>query len=364
MITSYEIEFLPVGNGEKSGDCILFHYFEDGIEKIIAYDGGTRKSGEAMVAHIKKYYGTHKIDYLINSHPDGDHVSGLIYVLENMDVGEVWIHQPWKYSDEILDLFHDGRMTANSLSERMKEKLRMAHCVYELAEEKSIPIYEPYAGAQIGPFTVLSPDKEWYINTLVPDFSKPPTKAKLVIEKFVDSLESFAETVKNILREAWNEENLPNNVETSAENDSSVILYADILNKGILLTGDSGVKALTKAAEYAENHGLQIQEYIKFVQVPHHGSRRNVSTESLDRLIGSALGSEPSIFQKTALVSASPGSKKHPRDRVVNAFMRRGFKVIATKGSIKRHYHGMPERTGWTSASPLEFSYEVDDTDN
>ena len=281
MITSYEIEFLPVGNGEKSGDCILFHYFEDGIEKIIAYDGGTRKSGEAMVAHIKKYYGTQKIDYLINSHPDGDHVSGLIYVLENMDVGEVWIHQPWKYSDEILDLFHDGRMTANSLSERMKEKLRMAHCVYELAEEKSIPIYEPYAGAQIGPFTVLSPDKEWYINTLVPDFSKTPTKAKLVIEKFVDSLESFAETVKNILREAWNEENLPNNVETSAENDSSVILYADILNKGILLTGDSGVKALTKAAEYAENHGLQIQEYIKFVQVPHHGSRRNVSTESL-----------------------------------------------------------------------------------
>ena len=139
MITSYEIEFLPVGNGEKSGDCILFHYFEDGIEKIIAYDGGTRKSGEAMVAHIKKYYGTQKIDYLINSHPDGDHVSGLIYVLENMDVGEVWIHQPWKYSDEILDLFHDGRMTANSLSERMKEKLRMAHCVYELAEEKSIP---------------------------------------------------------------------------------------------------------------------------------------------------------------------------------------------------------------------------------
>ncbi len=35
MITSYEIEFLPVGNGEKSGDCILFHYFEDGIEKLL-----------------------------------------------------------------------------------------------------------------------------------------------------------------------------------------------------------------------------------------------------------------------------------------------------------------------------------------
>lgn len=35
MITNYEIEFLPVGNGEKSGDCILFHYFEDGVEKLL-----------------------------------------------------------------------------------------------------------------------------------------------------------------------------------------------------------------------------------------------------------------------------------------------------------------------------------------
>lgn len=364
MITSCEVEFLPVGSGEKSGDCILFHYFDDGIEKIIVYDGGTKASGEAMVAHIKQYYGTEKIDYLINSHPDGDHVSGLIYVLENMEVGEVWIHQPWKYSEEILDLFHDGRMTANSLSERMKEKLRMAHRVYELAEEKSIPVYEPYAGAQIGPFTVLSPDKDWYKNTLLPDFSKTPTKAKLVIEKVFDGLESFAETIKNILREAWNEENLPNNVETSAENDSSVILYADILNKGFLFTGDSGVKALTQAAEYAENHGLKVKEYIEFVQVPHHGSRRNVSTEALDRLIGSASSSEHSILNKTAFVSASTSSKKHPRDRVVNAFMRRGFKVLATKGQTVRRSYGMPNRSGWVTAKPLDFSYEVDDTDN
>jgi len=364
MITNYEIEFLPVGNGEKSGDCILFHYFEDGVEKIIVYDGGTKTSGEAMVAHIKKYYGTEKIDYLINSHPDGDHVSGLIYVLENMEVGEVWIHQPWKYSKEILDLFHDGRMTANSLSERMKEKLRMAHRVYELAEEKSIPVREPYAGAQIGPFTVLSPDKEWYIKTLVPDFSKTPTKAKLVIEKFVDSIESLAETVKNLLLEAWGEENLPNNVETSAENDSSVILYADILNKGFLLTGDSGVMALNQAAEYAENNGLKIKDYIQFVQIPHHGSRRNVSTETLDRLIGSTSSSEHSVLNKTAFVSASTSSTKHPRDRVVNAFMRRGFKVVATKGNTIRKYYKMPERNGWGVAQPLDFSYEVDDTDN
>nr|WP_314523849.1 MBL fold metallo-hydrolase [uncultured Acinetobacter sp.] len=366
MITSYEIEFLPVGNGEKSGDCILFHYVEDNVEKIIAYDGGTQTSGKAMVEHIKKYYGMDKIDYLINSHPDGDHVSGLTYVLENMKVGEVWIHQPWKYSAEILDLFHDGRMTANSLSERMKTKLRLAHRVYELAIQQSIPVYEPYAGAQIGPFTVLSPDEDWYKNTLVPDFSKTPPKAKMVFENIMDGLENLVETVAKLLEESWTDENLPNNVQTSAENNSSVVLYANLLGRGFVLTGDSGVEAIDRACIFAEQDNLRLKEDLKFVQVPHHGSRRNVSTTVLNRLLGEPINFDAHnlILNKTAFVSASQSSKKHPRDRVVNAFMRRGFKVIATKGSTKRHYNGMPERAGWGSVTPLEFSYEVDDTDN
>lgn len=366
MITSYEIEFLPVGNGEKSGDCILFHYIENQQEKIIVYDGGTKTSGEEMVNHIKKYYGTSKIDYLINSHPDGDHVSGLIYVLENMEVGEVWIHKPWEYSADVLSLFHDGRMTANSLSERMKEKLRMAHRVYELANEKSIPIYEPFSGAEIGPFIVLSPDKDWYVKTLIPDFAKTPTKAKMVIESAFDGIGNLVETVSKLLMESWDEENLPNNVETSAENNSSVILYANLNGKGFLLTGDSGIQALDKACDYAESLGIGLKENIHFVQVPHHGSRRNVSTEALNRLLGYPTNLDPNniLLNRTAFVSASSGSKKHPRDRVVNAFMRRGFKVIATKGGSKRHHHGMPAREGWVSVKPLEFSFEVDDTDN
>ena len=364
MITGYELEFLPVGDGERSGDCILFHYIDDGVEKIIVYDGGTKASGEAMVDHIKQYYGTDRIDYLINSHPDGDHVSGLIYVLDNMDVGEVWIHQPWNYSAEILDLFHDGRMTANSLSDRLKDKLNKAHSLYELAKEKDIPIYEPFSGCRIGPFTVLSPDKDWYVNTLVPNFSKTPKKSAMVIENFLDSLGSLVETVKTLLKESWGDENLPNNVETSAENDSSVILYADILGKGILLTGDSGVKALTKAADYAERNYLEIREYIKVVQVPHHGSRRNISTETLNRLLGHPSSSNDANLNRSALVSASTSSKKHPRDRVVNAFMRRGFRVVATKGTSIMEYQNMPQRNGWSTAKPLEFSYDVDDTNN
>lgn len=364
MINNFEIEFLPVGAGEKSGDCILFHYFENNEEKILVYDGGTQKSGERLVNHVKKYYGKNKIDYLVNSHPDMDHVSGLLYIIEHIEVGEVWMHKPWDYSHEVYDLFHDRRMTHSSLSERIKEKLSMANKLFTLAENYNIPVHEPYAGSKIGPFVVLSPDKNWYLETLLPDFTKSPEKSRIsVLDSIQGSVESVLESVKNFISESLRDENLPDNVETSAENDSSVILYGDINNRGYIFTGDSGIKALDRAFKYATCHGYRLGQYIKFAQVPHHGSRRNVSTNALNNIFG-----EPTVFDnsnmsldRVAFISASKDSKKHPRDRVVNAFIRRGFKVLATKGASIRHKSGMPERSGWSAAKVLSFSDKVEE---
>lgn len=363
MIDRFEVEFLPVGAGEKSGDCVLFHYFEDNEEKILVYDGGTKKSGAALVNHVRKYYGKERIDYLVNSHPDMDHVSGLIYIVENLEVGEIWMHKPWEHSQLIRDLFHDRRMTDTSLSNRLKDKLAMANQLACLAEEKNIPVYEPYAGSRIGPLVVLSPDKDWYLGTLLPDFTKSPEKSRvLVFDSIRESLESVYESVKNFVSETLGDENLPDNVITSAENNSSVILYGDFNSQGYLLTGDSGVEALKRACEYADRNGYRLQEYIKFTQVPHHGSRRNVSTEALDAMFG-----EPYIkdfdtqnFKRVAFISASESSTKHPRDRVVNAFIRRGFKVLATKGSTKRYKSKMPDRDGWSKSETLKFSDKVE----
>ena len=43
----YEIEFLPVGNGEKSGDAILIRWEESQDNyKVMVVDGGTKESGK------------------------------------------------------------------------------------------------------------------------------------------------------------------------------------------------------------------------------------------------------------------------------------------------------------------------------
>lgn len=360
--TGFEIDFLPVGNGERSGDAIAIRYGTPRDYKVIVYDGGTRESGQALVDHIKHYYGTSRVDYLINSHPDSDHASGLSVVVEQMDVGEIWLHRPWQYSDVILNYFKDGRITDNSLAERLKEKMAAAYALEQMAEKKYIPIYEPYQGANIGSFTVLSPEKDWYIHTLIAEFTKSPEQKGAAINTggLLGSITKTVAAIAEWITEHWGSESLRENVQTSAENESSVILLGQIAGKGILLTGDAGVRALTATADYTEACGVSIPTCLDFIQIPHHGSRNNVSTSSLDRIAGVRKAANDGTSDKTAYVSAGKESTTHPRKAVTNAFIRRGATVVATQGQAKCYYHNMPARAGWYPATALTFSNQVE----
>jgi len=344
---NYEIEFLPVGNGEKSGDAILVRYGEEDNYKIMIVDGGNKESGEALVEHIKKYYKTNYVDYVVNTHPDQDHASGLSVVLKELEVGELWLFRPWENTDFMSMLFQDGRITDNSLKERFQKAFKYAYELERIAKGKKIPIYEPYQGSKIGNFTVLSPSIEWYLDLLLESNKTPEVKA--TFESMTDSISSFVSKIF----ESLDIETLKEDGQTSSENESSVILYANFNGKGILLTGDAGIRALNKAYEYYP----QLSKNLKFIQIPHHGSRRNVAPSILNKILGEKGQSE----NKTAFVSASKEAKKHPRQVVVNAFIRRGCKVISTEGMTIRHSHNMSNREGWSSATPLKFKEEVEE---
>jgi len=345
---NYEIDFLPVDSGERSGDAICIRWQEkDGSFKIMVVDGGTKESGEEIVEHIKQYYHTDTVDYVINTHPDQDHASGLSVVLEKLEVKELWIHRPWKHVKKIISYFKDGRITEDSLKRRLQNSFSYVFPLEKLAENKKITIKEPYQGSKIGIFEVLSPSEEWYLYKLIPDFNKTPEK-KESISKEGFSRSIIKEKALILFKENFDKEMLKDNGKTSAENESSVILYAKIDNKGILLTGDAGIRALNKAYEYKTD----IANNLKFIQIPHHGSRNNVNPDILDKLLGEKGQKEQN---KTAFVSVSKESKTHPRQSVVNAFIQRGCMVFATKGSKICHCSGMPKRKGWTKAEPLKF---------
>lgn len=136
--------------------------------------------------------------------------------------------------------------------------------------------------------------------------------------------------------------------DVNARNNSSMVILAKFDNETKLFSSDAGVPALDAAWDHADSSG--IASVPNFVQLAHHGSRRNCSSAWLDRVIGTTGQIEGT---RTAVVSCVAESEKHPSGKVVNAHKRRGCRVVATAGKSICHGSGHVNRSGWGPASPL-----------
>ena len=357
MSDYFEIDFLDV-EAKDSGDAIPLRYKIGEKTRIHVTDGGFQKTGDKVVEHINKYYNDpDTIDAVIVSHPDGDHAGGLQTVLEEFEVSELWMLRPWLYADDLIDRFAHYTKPEN-LADKLKEIYSNIAELEEIAEEKEIPIYEPFQGEKIGDFTVLAPTKDRYLD-LVVESDKTPKAAsestQSLLGQGLDFVGKAAARAISFIRAAWGEETFSSE-ETSHENEMSVIQYANLCEKKILLTADAGRGALDEAADYAPGAGLVLPGIDRF-QVPHHGSRRNVSTEILDRWLGDILSEQPEAGTGTftAIISASKEDKDHPRKAVIRACIHRGGKVFSTEGNTLRDSHNAPDREGWTTAQVLPY---------
>lgn len=360
----YQIDFLPVGEGERGGDAITFRYGNlhgDRREQVVVViDGGTKDSGEELVKHIKQYYGTQRVDLVISTHPDSDHISGLTVVLEKMVVDRLWMHRPWEHAQEIKDLFQSSRITDKSLRENLKKSLESAYELEAIAKEKGIRVYEPfsdYAKASDA-IVILGPSKEFY-ESLLPHFRETPEpkEALGILEKVIVRAKEGISWIK----EEWGVETLvdPEENATSPENNSSLICLLQIDGKKKLFTGDAGIEALSAAILKAEEMGIDLKT-ANFVQMPHHGSKHNIGPSLLDLMLGPKLPEESKL--KTVFVGApEKGDPKHPSRKVANAFKRRGARVIATRESTKCHPSSDAPNRNWVTAEPLPFYDSVED---
>jgi beta-lactamase superfamily II metal-dependent hydrolase len=359
---AYEIDFLPVGDGERSGDAIALRFgdLQAGQQTVVVIDGGTKESGQALVQHVKTFYGAQTVNAAFCTHSDADHASGLTEVLESLKVERLFMHLPWKHADNIDDLFKDPRVTTSSLMRNFKKSLDNAHALAALAEKKGIPIFEPFSDTvkASANFAVLGPSKAFYEELLVTFRCSPePAEEPGLLQKAVVA-------TKEAVR--WQAETLhietlgdPADGECSAENDSSVVLFFRDGEHGFLFTSDAGVRALTNAVACATQLGIDLTK-VKGIQIPHHGSKHNVGPSVLDQLIGPKRAD--GTYSKTAIVSAATqGAPKHPHKKVVNAFMRRGAYVYATQGKPLCHYNNGAYARGWSKAVALPFAEQVEE---
>jgi len=358
----FEIDFLAVGEGARSGDAIalrwgnLFGSREQ--QYVMVVDGGNKDSGDALVHHIQADYDTSVVDLVLNTHPDADHASGLSILMEELTVKKLWMHQPWNRLEHIHDLVLDGRITHDSLQGRIEEALEAAHTLEGIAEEKGIPIWEPFMSDPMvrgsATIRVLGPSEAYYTE-LLPQFDDMPALHEAAVASYSERSSRFSKsaTLNNSMR-LWPHETLedPNDEEVRAENNSSVILLLQIDGQQMLLMSDAGVPALRRAYQRAVALGIDLKRCI-FYQIPHHGSRRNLGPSILDAIVGPRLPFG-SASKATAYVSCAPeAAPKHPSVKVTNAFRRRGVQVVATQGnSLCYSQNGQP-RNGWVPAIAL-----------
>jgi beta-lactamase superfamily II metal-dependent hydrolase len=296
---------------------------------------------------------------MVLSHADNDHAMGLIGVMERFDVKDLWMNRPWLYAADIAPHMH-GNYTLQGLVDEIRRKHPYLVELEKLAREKGTVIHDAFQGNVIGPFTVLAPSRERYIN-LLPDLDKtPPSYRDDALARTGNFLKGLVETAKQWFDETWDLETLSENPEpTSASNETSLVLYGNFeADDGrVLLTADVGPGGLTEAADYLLRMGVN-RKWPHFVQVPHHGSRRNVTPTILDRLIGPKMSNDQRCG--TAFVSVGKDKSDYPRGQVQNAFERRGYPVHATRSATKSHFSGRKIRPGWVSSNPEPFATKVE----
>jgi hypothetical protein len=284
---------------------------------------------------------------------------GLVEVMKEMKVQHLWMNRPWAYAQQTIQHFH-GRYTVDGLVKKMREMHEYLVQLEELAAKQGTHMHDVFQGDKIGNFTILAPSRERYIR-LIPDLEKTPARHSDAGATLGTIFGEALKSLRDYVDEKWDVETLSNNPDpTSASNETSVVQMGQLDGQRVVLTADAGPEALAEAAIYAKSIGL-LERVPHMVQVPHHGSRRNVTPQVLDQLIGGRMPQGQSCG--TAICSIGDGKDEYPRGQVSNAFLRRGYPVYVTRGNNMLYHSGGNQR-GWGNGTPLAFVERVEDKAN
>lgn len=353
---AFEIDLLPVGSEKKIGDCIAMRYGDlvKGKEKqtVIIVDGGYAGTWkDTLKPFLRKYYnceinGKLHIDLVVLSHPDLDHVSGLVEMAKDdeVEIGMIMMHRPWKELSP--SWFRDGRITKNSLKDRLGDAFEKAK---ELADE-TLNISQ--TKLEVGTYTfneasitILGPTSKFY-KTCIANCEKTPQQANNV-----DNLPqsqggkgaiAFEPYVKGKIK--WDDSE-----STSPINESSLIFLFEYEGTKVLFTGDVGKEGLSKAIKYAHDNNIKLND-CSIIKMPHHGSRKNVNPAIMDAFVGSRV-----LYYSCA----SDDLGHHPSQRLINLMNEKKFKQFSTSGSALHYGKNAPDR-GWETASVFVSSDKIE----
>ena len=345
----------------ENADAIIVHVKKILIHEhnwIILIDGGKNDDdSNSIIKHLQTYTfkeaQKQKIDLIISTHPDRDHIGGLFKIVKffgRENIGKIWIHDPtnhWKFYHNLIDKANRRIKNSTLLTlldhqfdsesyELVVKGLIDGMDLINLIKEQRIRVEEPFKGLEFYDFLrILGPSQEFYESLVTEDTMEQFLNGLSIDAKVYGDKEKFDDVLEDMANPC---PVVDENNETSSLNNSSVVFEINISGKRYLFTGDAGVQAF-------ENIGLENLEKIYWLKVPHHGSRRNLTSGIIEAM-------QP----QKSYVSAK-GTKRHPRKALVNCLAKHGSYVYSThrKETTLRYFTPdvMPDRHGWEKAEPI-----------
>lgn len=332
VVDKYEIRFFPVGKSSKGGDAILIRLYDAQNNLcVIVIDGGYTEDGQAILDYLLEL-GVTRIDLVVNTHPDEDHILGLLTIFEdeNIEIGELLMNRPWLDADLKVSYFKDGRITENSLNKLLTEKFKRAYELEQIAIKKigEKNIVHPERGMTYqNVLTILGPSEGLYRKHILASDKTPDVKGLSARSFSVKKLNFIRYIRGTFVKWIYGEQ-------TSDINETSIVLCLDLNDHKFLFTGDVGQDGLQEALDFCETlNGCKASDFTH-MQLPHHGSRKNINPTLLKR-----------IDAQYYYVSCPPDgfSEGHPSKRLINKIheLKSNASIYPTQGRWLSNYHNL-----------------------
>ncbi len=338
----FSIDMLSVGDA----DAIILWLKQEETDIIIFLDGGKPGDGEKIVRHYNEYIKSQltakPLMIIINSHPHRDHIGGLFEIINHFgqDITHVYFNDPLSYIDQmqknLINEYYQNHSTNRQIA-GLYESLKDVDNFKTLLKKYGLTPLPLFSNNNLGHnyFKVLGPSEAFYKQKVQFFTDKTSLESMHLLkesEEYINEVEEGNKPCKVV-----DEKN-----DASAENlTSTIIQLTDSSNRRYLFTADSGVDSF----ESAVNDGFNMKDF-HFVQLPHHGSRRNVNTNWICN------------FNPNQIWISAEGNNKHPRKAVISCIKKNlpDCKTYSTYTVGTLHINSkqnlFPKR-GWKTAEPL-----------
>ncbi|MBN8857079.1 MAG: MBL fold metallo-hydrolase [Sphingobacteriales bacterium] len=266
-MVAFKSEFSSISFlGVLCGDAILIRFFgNDKKYHNFLIDGGFVKTYKPTLkpALVKIKESGEKVDLVIGTHYDGDHIGGILAFINDNSFSPDDFVDKWMINFDLPLVDSAGTVSVQQLM-TLKNKLSGSPRRFNEPILFSLSPYEFYGLS----LTVLSPDAERYQAAQI-EIERRSSLVASAGNDYQITIEEFSTIVMNESLE-----------DASPANGSSIAFLLKAEDYSCLLLADAFPSVICKSIrslEWDENRPLEVDS----IKLSHHGSRGNISNELL-----------------------------------------------------------------------------------